>query len=130
MFTFLNYLDDWLILPQSRDQLWKHRDLVLRHLSQLGLRVNWEKSKFSLIQKISFFSMELDSFEQTVCLTEERAQLVLNCLNSFNGRTAVPLKLFQWLLGHMAVAAAVKLLGLLHMRLLQDWLHGRVGISH
>ncbi len=36
----LNYLDDWLILAQSRDQLCAHRDLVLRHLSQLGLRAN------------------------------------------------------------------------------------------
>ncbi len=41
----LNYLDDWLILAQSREQLSDHRDLVLRHLSQLGLRVNWENKQ-------------------------------------------------------------------------------------
>ncbi|KAL0179860.1 hypothetical protein M9458_025302, partial [Cirrhinus mrigala] len=29
----LNYPDDWLILEHSRDQLCKHRDLVLSHLS-------------------------------------------------------------------------------------------------
>ncbi len=40
----LNYLDNWLILAQSREQLGDPRDLVLRHLSQLGLWVNWEKS--------------------------------------------------------------------------------------
>ncbi len=38
----------------------------------------------------------------------------------------VPLKQFQRLLGHMASAAAVTLLGLLHMRPLQHWLHFRV----
>ncbi len=38
----LNYLDDWLILAQSQDQLCEHRDLVLLHLSQVSLRVNWE----------------------------------------------------------------------------------------
>ncbi len=32
----LNYLDDWLILAQSREQLRAHKDLVLRHLSQLA----------------------------------------------------------------------------------------------
>ncbi len=43
----LNYLDDWLILAQSRALLCEHRDTVLSHLSRLGLRVNWEKSKLS-----------------------------------------------------------------------------------
>ncbi len=122
----LNYLDDWLILAQSREQLGEHRDLVLSHLSQLGLQVNWEKSKLGPVQRISFLGMELDSVEQSARLTEERAQSVLNCLNTFRGRTVVPLKLFQRLLGHMAAAAAVTPLGLLHMRPLQHWLHGRV----
>ncbi len=122
----LNYLDDWLILAQSQDQLCEHRDMVLSHLSQLGLQVNWEKSKFSPVQRISFLGMELDSVSQTARLTQERAQSVLNCLNTFKNRTAAPLKQFQRLLGHMAAAAAVTPLGLLHMRPLQHWLHGRV----
>ncbi len=95
-------------------------------VTQLGLQVNWEKSKLAPVQRISFLGMELDSVKQSACLTEERAQAVLNCLNTFRGRTAVPLKLFQRLLGHMAAAAAVTPLGLLHMRPLQHWLHGRV----
>ncbi len=122
----LNYLDDWLILAQSREQLRAHKDLVLRHLSQLGLRVNWEKSKLVPTQRISFLGMELDSVNQTARLTQERAQSVLNCLKTLSGRTAVPLKLFQRLLGHMAAAAAIVPLGLLHMRPLQHWLHGRI----
>ncbi len=57
---------------------------------------------------------------------QECAESVLNCLNTFKNRTAAPLKQFQRLLGHMAAAAAVTPLGLLHMRPLQHWLHGRV----
>ncbi|KAI2667881.1 ORF V: Enzymatic polyprotein [Labeo rohita] len=45
---------------------------------------------------------------------------------SLRHKTAVPLKTFQRLLGHMAAAAAVTPLGLLHMRPLQRWLHDRV----
>ncbi len=76
--------------------------------------------------RISFLGMELDSVNQTARLTQERAQSVLNCFKTLSGRTAVPLKLFQRLLGHMAAAAATYLLGLLHMRLLQRWLHGQI----
>ncbi len=122
----LNYLDDWLILAQSRKQLSAHRDLVLKHLSLLGLRVNWEKRKLVPTQRISFLGMEFDSVNQTARLTQERAQSVLNCFKTLSGRMAVPLKLFQRLLGHMAAAAVTVLLGLLHMRPLQHWLYGRI----
>ncbi|KAL0193870.1 hypothetical protein M9458_012166, partial [Cirrhinus mrigala] len=57
----LNYLDDWLILAHSWDLVCAHRDMVLNHLAQLGLRVNWEKSKLSPAQRISFLGVELDS---------------------------------------------------------------------
>ncbi|KAI2655623.1 Transposon Ty3-G Gag-Pol polyprotein [Labeo rohita] len=57
----LNYLDDWLILAHSWDLVCVHRDMVLNHLAQLGLRVNWEKSKTLPAQRISFLGVELDS---------------------------------------------------------------------
>ncbi len=88
--------------------------LVLSHLSQLGLRVNWEKSKLLKTQRISFLSMELDSVDQIVRLTQERAQPVLNCLNMIKSSMAVPLNQFQ------------RLLGPLYMRPPQHRPHGRV----
>ncbi|KAL0173041.1 hypothetical protein M9458_033352, partial [Cirrhinus mrigala] len=57
----LNYLDDCLILAHLWDLVCAHRDMVLNHLAQLGLRVNWEKSKLSPAQRISFLGVELDS---------------------------------------------------------------------
>ncbi len=112
----LNYLDDWLILAQSRALLCEHRDMVLSHLSRLGLQVNREKSKLSPVQRISFLGMELDSVNLTARLSEERAQSMLRCLESLQRKRAVPLKHFQRLLGHMASSAAITPLGLLHMR--------------
>ncbi len=109
----LNYLDDWLILAQSRAQLCEHRETVLSHLS----RWRW---------RIYFLGMKLDSVNLTAHLSIERVQSMLNCLESFQGKRAVPLKQFQSLLGHMASATAVTPLGLLHMRPLQYWLHDQV----
>ncbi len=122
----LNYLDDWLILAQSRALLCEHRDMVLSHLSRLGLQVNREKSKLSPTQRISFLGVELDSVNLTARLSEERAQSMLRCLESLQRKRGVPLKHFQRLLGHMASSAAITPLGLLHMRPLQRWLHDRV----
>ncbi|KAI2655537.1 ORF V: Enzymatic polyprotein [Labeo rohita] len=65
----LNYLDDWLIIAHSQDLLCEHRDLVLQHLSYLGLQVSWEKSKLSPVQSISFLGMELDSVNMSARLT-------------------------------------------------------------
>ncbi len=70
----LNYLDDWLIPAQSQEQLCEHRDLVLSHFSQLGLQVNWDKSKLAPVQRIYFLGMELDSAKQSARLIEEHAQ--------------------------------------------------------
>ena len=83
----LNYLNDWLILAQSREQLCEHRDMVLSHLSHLGLRVNWEKSKLTPGQRISFLGMELDSINMTARLTKARVQSVLNCVLTQNSGT-------------------------------------------
>ncbi len=63
--------------------------LVLSHLSRLGLRVNWEKSKLSPMQRISFLCIELDSVNQT-SVNQSIAQSVLNFLNTFESRTAAP----------------------------------------
>ncbi len=95
--------------------------IVVRKCVQLPNPLNGGQSK----QEQSFLGMELDSVSQTAHLTQELAQL--NCLNTFKNRTAAPLKQFQRLLGHMAAAAAVTPLGLLHMRPLQHWLHGGRG---
>ncbi len=40
----LNYLDDWLILAHSRELVSRHRDILLRHIHSLGLRMNAKKS--------------------------------------------------------------------------------------
>ncbi|KAI2647469.1 Granule associated Rac and RHOG effector protein 1 [Labeo rohita] len=40
----LNYLNTWLILAQSEDELLSHRSFLLSHLDCLGLRVNFAKS--------------------------------------------------------------------------------------
>ncbi len=124
----------WVSSPKSQRRPlfpWENGVCAFSTTSMTGsylhsLAVNWEKSKLEPTHRITFHGMELDSVNQTARLTQERAQSVLNCLKTLSCRTAVPLKLFQRLLGHMAAAAAIVPLGLLHMRPIQHWLHGRI----
>ncbi len=41
-------------MARTREQLCDHRDLVLRHLSQLGLRVNWKRASSPLCRESLF----------------------------------------------------------------------------
>ncbi len=74
---------------------------MVKHLSHLRLWINWEKSKLSPVQIISFFSMELES-------------------------VIAELPEFQKLLWHMAPTAVMMPLDWMQMRLPQDWLHSQV----
>ncbi len=91
----------------------------------VGASVSWEKSKLSPVQRISFLCVELDSVS---IRHASRRNVPKQCWTAW-----VPSEAGMWyhwkfqrLLGHMASAAAVTPLGLLHMRPLQHWLHSRV----
>ncbi|KAI2653070.1 Transposon Ty3-I Gag-Pol polyprotein [Labeo rohita] len=122
----LNYLDDWLVIAQSRDTLENHKCQLLEHLKCLGLTINVQKSKLRPIQNITFLGMDLDSRSMRARLSQERMQSLISSLTSFKPGRVVLLKCFQRLLGRMAAAAVVCQLWLLHMRPLQLWLKSRV----
>ncbi len=117
----LNYLDDWLILAQSRDTLLSHIDSLLIHLESLGLCVNRRKSILAPSQSIMYLGVCMDSLEMRARLSREHVAVILSYLRHFREGSSVHLKEFQRLLGLMA-SASVCHLGLLHMRPLQLWL--------
>lgn len=50
----LTYLDDWLVLACSRDQMLRDTQRVHTHLLSLGFMVNHTKSNFSPSQSVTF----------------------------------------------------------------------------
>ncbi len=122
----LNYLDDWLILAQSQDQLCEHRDWCSRTsaswaFGSTGKRANSCRCRGSLFSVWSW----IRSIRQRASRRNALSRCWTAWIHSRTGRRHHWNK-FQRLLGHIAAAAAVTPLGLLHMRPLQHWLHGRV----
>ncbi len=79
----LNYLDDWLILAQSRDTLLSHIDSLLIHLESLGLCVNRRKSILAPSQSIMYLGVCMDSLEIRARLSRERVAAILSYLRHF-----------------------------------------------
>ncbi len=69
----LNYLNDWLILAQSRALLCEHRDMVLSHLSRLG------KEQTLPYAEDLFTRHGVGLGHLTTRLSEECAQSMLRC---------------------------------------------------
>ncbi|XP_073720453.1 uncharacterized protein [Misgurnus anguillicaudatus] len=118
----LNYIDDWLILAQSESMAAQHRDAVLTHMRELGLRLNAKKSMLSPVQRTAFLGVIWDSTTMQAHLSPARVESILLAVGRVKLGQSHTVKQFQRLLGLMAAASNVIPLGLLHMRPLQWWL--------
>ncbi len=79
----LNYLDDWLILAHSRELVIRHRDILLRHIHSLGLRMNAMKSVLLASQWTVFLGVHLDSIQMQARLAPARISNFTACVARF-----------------------------------------------
>ncbi|KAI2646518.1 Transposon Ty3-G Gag-Pol polyprotein [Labeo rohita] len=121
----LNYIDDWLILAQSEMVAVRHRDVVLAHMKELGLRLNAKKSVLSPVQRTTYLGVVWDSTTMQAQLSPARIESILAAVMRVKEGRSLTVKQFQRLLGLMAAASNVIPFGLLYMRPLQWWLKTR-----
>ncbi|KAI2660091.1 Transposon Ty3-G Gag-Pol polyprotein [Labeo rohita] len=121
----LNYIDDWLILAQSEQVAAQHRDAVLAHMKELGLRLNAKKSVLSPLQRTTYLGVVWDSTTMQARLSPARIESILAAVRRVRIGRSLTVKQLQQLLGLMAAASNVIPFGLLYMRPLQWWLKTR-----
>ncbi|KAL0173812.1 hypothetical protein M9458_029780, partial [Cirrhinus mrigala] len=121
----LNYIDDWVILAQSEMVAVRHRDVVLAHMKELGLRLNGKKSVLSPLQRTTYLGVVWDSTTMQARLSPARIESILTAVKRVKEGRSLTVKQFQRLLGLMAAASNVIPFGLLYMRPLQWWLKTR-----
>lgn len=115
----INYIDDWLILVESERRAIQHRDVVLAHMKQLGLRLNVKKSVLSPVQRTTFLGVIWDSTAMQAQLTPARIAAILSAVSGLKLGQPLTVRYFQRVLGLMAAVSNIIPVGLLYMRPLQ-----------
>ncbi len=78
----LNYIDDWLILAHSEQMAVRHRDVVLAHMKELGLRLNAKKSVLSPLQRTTYLGVVWDSTTMQARLSPARIESILTTVKT------------------------------------------------
>ncbi len=76
----LNYINDWLILAQWKQMAVRHRDVILAHMNELGLRLNGKKNVLSPLQRTTYLGVVWDSTTMLAHLSPARIESILTAM--------------------------------------------------
>lgn len=96
------YLDDWLVVNQSKNQLYQDRKKCLDLLNSLGFLINREKSSLVPTQNLIYLGGQFHLDKGLVCPTQERIDKLNMAILILSSGNAVSAFHFLQLLGIMA----------------------------
>ena len=115
----LRYLDDWLILAETRTTGIQARDRLLQVCEELGLQVNCRKSSLIPSQDMTYLGMQIQSVRFVAKPTETRVENLLKIIEAFLSSPDPPAALWRRLLGRLSSLTLLVKGGMLRMRSLQ-----------
>ena len=118
-FRILRYLDDWLILGSSLQEITRARDFLLTLCAELGIQVNLPKSSLTPSQRLDYLGMTLQSSPLRAFPAQARVQKVRCLVDEFSSSHEQPLSLWRSLLGVMSSLSTLIPGSRLRMRSLQ-----------
>ena len=118
-YRILHYLDDWLVLGSSLQEITRARDFLSWLCSELRVQVNLSKSSLSPAQILDYLGMTLQSSPLRAFPTQARIRKVLSLLEEFSSSREQQLSLWRSLLGVMLSLSALIPESRLRMRSLQ-----------
>ena len=118
-FHILRYLDDWLVLGSSFQEVLWPRDFLLWLCHEHGIRVNPSKSSLDPTQTLDYLGMSLQTRPLRVFPTQKRVLKLSSLLQEFVSCQQQPLELWRQLLGVMSSLSAIVPGSRLLMRALQ-----------
>ncbi|KAF7240922.1 Craniofacial development protein 2 [Varanus komodoensis] len=113
------YLNDWLLVSQTREGLCSSVNMACDLLRDLGLCNNCEKFSLVPAQMINFIGARLDSTVAKAFLPQDRQLTIAQHIHRIQQKGTVPARSVQRLLGHMAASITVVPYAKLRLRPLQ-----------
>ena len=118
-FRLLRYLDDWLVLDSTFQDLVRARDFLLWLCHLLGVIVNHSKSSLVPTQTLDYLGMTLETSPLRVFPTHKQIQKFSLLLQMFLSDRLHPVSVWRSLLGMMLSMSAIVPGSRLRMRSLQ-----------
>ena len=106
-FRLLRYLDDWLVLGFTFQELVRARDFLLWLCHRLGIIANPSKSSLVPTQTLDYLGMTLASSPLRVFPTLKRVQKLSLLLQEFHSDRLRPVSVWRRLLGVMSSLSAI-----------------------
>ena len=103
----LRYVDDWLVLGSSFQEITWVRDFLLWLCDQLGILVNHSKSTLTPSQRLDYLDMTLQSTPLRAFPTQARVRKVLSLVSELESSRLQPRTLWLSLLGVMSLSTVV-----------------------
>ena len=115
----INYLDDFLILSDTKTQNWLDLDTTINLLTILGFDINWDKVS-PPTQKITFLGIHIDAVSRSLALPVEQITELKHLLLMWLGKKRCKRRNLLSLLGRLNWACRVIMGGRTFVRCLID----------
>ena len=115
----VNYLDDMLVISDTKTANWLHFDKAINLLTQLGFEINWKKIE-PPTQSIDFLGVHINTVSRTLSLPANKLVEFQKLVSKWTLKCRASKKEIQKFLGKMNWAARVVRGGRTFMRRLID----------
>ena len=110
------YLDDILCLGRTEEECRHNGDLTTRLLSQLGFRINWDKTILDPVQTIEFLGIIYNSLDMSLELPLKKRREALHNLEVFSTCSQCTLRQWSSFIGHLNFCSQTIKYGRLYLR--------------
>nr|CAH7719004.1 unnamed protein product [Callosobruchus chinensis] len=120
------YLDDILLIADSKLECEKNVKITIDLLENLGFIINKNKSMLKPRQTITFLGFSFNSVNMTISLPEEKVYVTKTVIQALTKKSQCTVRTFAQLIGRLVAACPATKYGFAHLKVLERIKHSIV----